>query len=129
MAQIKTIKGFLEKELSYKILGAAMHVHSELGNGFLENVYQNALTIRMKEIGINVETQKQIKVYYHGKEVGHYIADLIIEKKIILELKTVRKINENHAAQLMNYLKACKIQIGYILNFANQKLEYRRFIY
>ena len=128
MTQTKTDKGFYEKDLSYRVLGAAMDVHSELGNGFLEKVYEKALILRLKEVGINVETQKPIEIFYHGVSVGHYIADLIIEKKIIFELKTVRKLDENHTAQLLNYLKACKIKIGYVVNFANHKLEYRRFI-
>lgn len=129
MTQKKTHNTFFEKELSYRVLGAAMEVHSEQGNGFLEKVYEKALIVRLNELGIHVEIQKKLNVFYHDTNVGHYIADIVIENKIILELKTVRKIDENHNAQIINYLKASQIKIGYILNFANQKLEYKRFVF
>jgi len=119
---------FIYKDLTYKILGAAMDVHNELGCGFLEKVYENSLCIRLKELKLHTESQKAINVIFHDVKVGEYFADIVVENKVILELKTVRKIDEIHEAQILNYLKATGFRIGYILNFANRKLEHRRFV-
>ncbi len=118
--------GILYKELSYKIIGLSMEVHRELGYGFLEKVYENALMILFEEKNIKAEQQKQIIIKFHGKEIGNYISDLLVEDKIIIELKVVTKIKDIHRAQVANYLKATGKKLGIIINFGNEKLEFER---
>ncbi len=100
------------KELSDKIIGIAIEVHKTLGNGFLEKVYENALMIEFKENNISVLQQYAIPVSYKGKSVGEYFADILIENKIILELKTVKRIEPIHIAQLLHYLNATNLKLG-----------------
>jgi len=116
------------KEFSYKIIGIAMKVHTELGNGFLEKVYENALMVLFNKENLKVEQQKFLKIEYYGINIGNYIADIVVEDKIIIELKTVEKITDVHIAQVINYLKITNKKLGIILNFKNSKLEYRRVI-
>jgi len=115
-------------ELSYKIIGLAMEVHSKLGYGFLEKVYENSLMLLFNKYNIKAEQQSPVPVYFEDQVVGHYVCDIIVEKKIILELKTVDKITDVHKAQLMNYLKATGIKLGIILNFKNKSLEQLRIV-
>lgn len=120
--------GILYKELSYKIIGLAMEVHRELGYGFLEKVYENALMILLEENNIKVEQQKQIIIKFHGKEIGNYVSDLLVEEKIIIELKVATKIKNFHKAQVANYLKATGKKLGIIINFGTEKLEFERVV-
>lgn len=119
---------FYEKELTYQIIGIAMEVYNELGFGFLEKVYENSLLIAFKEKGLNVKNQVPIDVYYHNEKVGEYVADLVVEDKVIIELKAIEKLNKVHSAQLLNYLKAMNIKIGLLINFSNKGLEYKRVV-
>ena len=119
-----------EKELSHTIIGSAFTVYNTLGKGFLEKVYENALLIELKNKNLNAVNQYPIGVYYNEQVVGEYFADIIVENKVILELKSVEKLNDVHSAQLINYLKATKIKIGYLLNFGHDsKLEFKRLVY
>ena len=118
----------LFKELSYKVIGCAMMVHNELGSGFLEKVYENAMVISLKEKGIKVEQQKEIVIQFHGETIGNYIADLLVDDKIIIELKCAINISETHKAQIANYLKATGKRLGIIINFGKEKLEYVRIV-
>lgn len=104
-------------ELSEKIINAFYNVHNELGFGFSEKVYERALVIALREIGMTVLEQVPIKVYYHGQVAGEYIADMLVDGVILLELKAVGQIIDEHEAQLLNYLKATEIEVGYVLNF------------
>ncbi len=115
-------------ELTGKILGVFFQVHKDLGYGFSEKVYEKAPVILLSEIGMKVETQVHLCVYYHEQKVGEYIADLIVNGLVLLELKATEKIIEDHAAQLLNYLKATDIEVGLILNFG-PTAEFRRKIY
>jgi len=115
-------------ELTGKILSAFFQVHKELGYGFSERVYENALAMLLNEMGLKVEQQVRIYVYYHGRVVGEYIADMVINDIVLLELKATAKIIEDYAAQLLNYLKATNIEVGLILNFG-PSAEFRRKIY
>ena len=118
------------KELSDKIIDCAIEVHRKLGNGFLEKVYENALIIELKKNNINAMSQKKIGVKYEGQLVGEYYADIIVENKIILELKSCEKIHDIHKAQLINYLKATSKKVGYIINFGSQnQLEFKRIVF
>ncbi len=121
-------KKILYKELSYKIIGLAMKVHNQLGYGFLEKVYENSLMILLKREGIKVEQQVPIKVYFEGKIVGDYGADILVENKIILELKSIESIIDVHRAQVLNYLTATEFHLAIILNFGKEKLEFERFV-
>ena len=96
-------KDILYKELSYKIIGLAMEVHNKLGYGFLEKVYENALLILLRREDIEAKQQAPIKVYFEGEVVGDYFADILVEDKIILEIKALDKIIDVHIAQTLNY--------------------------
>ena len=115
-------------ELSQKVIGAAIEVHKELGPGFLENIYEEALKIELAEYNISYEYQKEIKVEYLGVVVGLHRLDLIIENKIIIELKAVKELADIHFAQLRSYLKATGLKIGLLFNFAKPTLEIRRVV-
>ena len=121
-------KEILYKDLSYKIIGSAMEVHSTLGYGFLEKVYENAMMLLFRREGIQAKQQAPIKVYFEGEIVGDYFADILVEDKIILELKVLEKITDVHIAQALNYLKATGLELAIILNFGKRKLEYERLI-
>jgi GxxExxY protein len=107
----------LHKHITDKILKAFYNVYNTLGLGFLEKVYENALAIEMRSMGLRVAQQQQLKVYYHGQEVGDYRADLVVEGLVLIELKVVDAVHEIFMAQLMNYLKATEIEVGMVLNF------------
>jgi GxxExxY protein len=116
------------KELTGKIIACAIEVHKRLGSGFLESIYQAALQIELEKQGLRVETQKEIKIYYDGKEIGLHRLDLVVEGKIIVELKTVKEFDDSHVAQLISYLKATGLKIGLLLNFAKATLKVKRVI-
>lgn len=117
----------LYEELTSKIIGAALDVHNELGFGFLESVYGNALYIELQNRGLKCDCQRRIEVYYKGKKVGNYVADMIVEDKVIVELKAVSEIRKEHQQQLLNYLVATNLELGLLLNFGHS-LEKRRVI-
>ncbi|HUX62972.1 GxxExxY protein [Sulfuricella sp.] len=118
----------LHQELAYQIVGLAMQAHTRLGNGFLEKVYENALMVLLRKAGINAVQQAPITVLFDGESVGTYYADILIESKIILELKTVSEISDSHKAQTLNYLKATGLNLAMVFNFANPRLEYQRVV-
>jgi len=113
----------LYKELSYKIVGLAMRVHSKLGYGFLEKVYENALMVLFRREGIEAKQQAPITVYFEEEVVGNYYADILVEDKVILEIKSVENIIDAHIAQTLNYLKATDLRLAIILNFSKVKLD------
>lgn len=119
----------LYKDLAYKIIGLAMKVHNELGYGFLEKVYENAMMMLFKREGMTAVQQAAIAVKFLGEIVGDYYADILVEGKIVLELKSVEKISDVHRAQAINYLKATGMQLAIILNFGKDKLEHERLVY
>ena len=116
------------KELTSEIIACFYNVYNQLGYGFLEKVYENALMLELEENGFSVEKQSQIKVYYNEKEVGVYYADIIVEDLVILELKAAESIREEHECQLINYLKATDIEVGLLLNFG-KKPQFKRKVY
>ncbi len=107
----------LHEEMTEEILGAYYEVYNELGYGFLEKVYQNALYIELRERGFNAVAQRRCAVSYKGREVGEYYTDIIVNDLVILELKACATILEEHELQLQNYLKASAIEVGFVLNF------------
>jgi len=116
------------QELSNKIIKAYYKVYNSLGYGFLEKVYENAFKLELQSMGIDVEQQKNIKVFYREKVVGDYFADLIVDQSIIIELKAAESLCEEHEAQLLNYLRATTIELGFLFNFG-KKAEFRRKIF
>ena len=115
----------LYEELSANILKAYFTVLRELGTGFLESVYENALCIEFDELGIPYERQQHLTVEYKGRIVGDFIADIIVDNKVILELKAVSKLVPAHSAQLINYLTATQLKVGLLLNFGERR-DYKR---
>jgi len=109
------------------VIGCAFEVVKELGAGFLESVYQNALLIALRQRGLQVLCQHPVRVMFRGEGVGDFYADLLVEGKVIVELKAVKAIAPEHQAQIINYLIATGIEVGLLINFGNQKLEYKRF--
>ena len=118
----------LYANLTEKIIKAFFKVNNTLGYGFLEKVYENAMAIELIKMGCNVRQQQNIKVYYETEEVGDYYADLLIDDLVIIELKAAESLCEEHEAQLINYLKATKIEIGLLVNFGT-KAEFKRKIF
>ncbi len=110
----------LHKNITENIIKSFYKVYNELGYGFLEKVYENAMLIELKETGLFCEKQTKIKVYYHSIIVGDYIADIIVENRIIIELKAAESLCEEHEFQLINYLKATDIEVGLLLNFGKE---------
>lgn len=117
----------IHEELTEKILKVCFEVRNELGSGFLESVYQNALLIALKEAGLKAESQTPLKVMFRGQIVGEFFPDIVVEDSVLLELKAVKALAPEHLAQVMNYLKATGIEVGFLVNFGNPRLEYRRF--
>jgi len=115
-------------EITEKIIAAFYKVYNTLGYGFLEKVYENALFIELVSMGLFVEKQKQIIVYYEGEEVGQYFADLSVDNCVILELKAAEFLCKEHEYQLINYLRATEIEVGLLLNFG-KKPEFKRKVF
>lgn len=118
----------LHENLTGKIIKAFYNVNDRLGFGFLEKVYENSMMIELRKMGLNVENQKNIKVYYDEIQVGDYYADLIVNDLVIIELKAAESLCPQHEAQLINYLKATKIEVGLLMNFG-RKAEFKRKIF
>ena len=114
------------EELTEKIIGCAYRVYNTMGFGFLESVYEKCLLIELHKAGLEAESQKPIKVSYEGRIVGDFIADIIVNDEIILELKSVRSIVKAHQAQLVNYLIATGKEVGLIINFGQHEVDIKR---
>jgi GxxExxY protein len=117
-----------EQDLTEKILRAAFAVHNALGAGFLERVYSNALAVELRAQGMALQNELPIKIRYRNMIVGDYIADLVVDGRVLIELKACASLDPVHTAQILNYLRATKIHVGLLLNFGRPKLEYRRFV-
>ena len=115
-----------DSELTRSIIGAAFEVHNILGTGFLEKVYRNALVKELRLQGIQVQSEAQIPVHYKDELVGDYYADILVDGRIILELKALNTLTKEHEAQLLNYLKATGHKIGLLLNFGTNKVQVKR---
>lgn len=122
------VKNMDINEITYKIRGAVFEVNKVLGNGFLEKIYENAIYIELEALGLKAASQVPLKVAYKGEVVGDYFADIIVEDRVIVELKTVDRLGNIHKAQLLNYLKATGIQVGLLINFYHPRVEIKRFV-
>jgi GxxExxY protein len=120
--------GLVLRELSKRVLGAFFDTYNELGHGFLESVYESALAIRLGECGLGFQRQVGIAVSFHGQVVGEFRADLLVERRLLVEIKAVTHLTPTHDAQLLNYLKATRVQVGLLLNFGPRP-EFRRRVF
>jgi GxxExxY protein len=120
-------KAFVASDmLSKAVIGEALHVHRVLGPGFVESIYQNALLIRLKKVGIKAESGQQLPVYFEGELIGNFVTDIVVEERLLLELKAVSALVPAHEVQLVNYITATKIDVGLLLNFGSKSLEIKR---
>ena len=124
----KSNDSLLHRELTDTIIGVFYDVYNELGFGFLESVYEEAMLIALSEKGLDVRQQVAVPVWFRGRKIGIYEADLIVERSVIIELKAVRQLAEAHLAQLMHYLRATKIEVGLVMNFG-LKPEFKRRVF
>ena len=116
----------LHKEITEKIIKCFYKVYNTLGYGFLEKVYENALAIELRKIGFEVKCQFPINVYYESEIVGDYYADIIVNNLVIIELKATKQLDEEHEYQLINYLKATKVELGLLMNFGKEAVYKRK---
>lgn len=119
----------MKRILSEQVIGCAFEVSNTLGAGFLESVYENALCEEMVRHGLQFQRQKPLQVKYKGEVVGNYIADVVVEDKLLLELKALSKLSGEHEAQLMNYMKASGLSVGLLFNFGAPKLSFKRLVW
>jgi len=121
-------RGFKHRELTEKIIGVFYDVYNELGHGFLESVYEEAMAIALGQAGLQVERQVPLKVIFRGEVVGDFRADVVVEGAVILELKAVSGIDPAHEAQLLNYLRATEIEVGLLMNFGPRP-QFKRLVF
>ena len=119
----------MEETISQRVIRCAFNVSNTLGAGFLEKVYENALCVEFERDGIRFQAQKSITVNYNGFEVGKYVADIVVEDKLLLEIKALSTLCNSHDAQVMNYLKATNLSVGLLLNFGRPKLGIKRIVW
>jgi GxxExxY protein len=114
--------------LSGRIIEAAIDVHKQLGPGFLESIYENAVKVALRKRGIVYEAQKEVRVFFEGEEVGEHRLDLVVDNQIIVELKAIRALDDVHFAQVRSYLKATRLRVGLLMNFNAPTLVIKRIV-
>lgn len=122
------VEEYKHSDITKKIIGCAMKVHTTLGNGFQEVIYQRALAIEMKKQGIEFAREKSMTIFYDGYEIGTRRVDFFVEKEIMVELKAVTQLEDVHLAQAINYLEAYSMEIGLLINFGAKSLQFKRVI-
>lgn len=118
----------IHRELAYKVVGCAMEVHKNLGPGFIESVYEEAFKLELNANGISFESQKEYPVIYRGQEIKKFYCDLVVENKIIIELKAIKILGNIERAQLINYLKVTGLKLGLLMNFGEKSLVSERLV-
>ncbi len=121
-------KDYKHSDITRKIIGAAMKVHSTLGNGFQEVIYQRALAIEMEKQGLSFQRELEMQIYYGDQEIGTRRVDFLVEDKVMVELKAVTALEDVHLAQAINYLEAYGLEVGLLINFGAKSLQYRRVV-
>jgi GxxExxY protein len=116
-------------QLTQAIIGAAFEVHRVLGHGFLEKVYQRAMQVELQQQGLQVDAEFPIRVTYKGSDVGDYAADLFVERKVLVELKVAKEYNPKDEPQILNELKATGVEVGLLINFGADKVEFKRLVF
>ena len=119
----------MEETISQRVIRCAFDVSNTLGAGFLEKVYENALCVELEKNGLRFQTQRPVTVNYKGFQVGKYVADIVVEDKLLLELKALSAMCSSHDAQVMNYLKATDLSVGLLLNFGRPRLGIKRIVW
>ena len=119
-------KDYKYSDITRKIIGSAMRVHSSLGNGFQEVIYQRAMAIEMAKQGLSFQRELEMQIFYEGHDIGTRRVDFFVENKIMVELKAVTRLEDVHLAQAINYLEAYNMEVGLLLNFGAKSLEFRR---
>ena len=128
-ARIKADSGLQgEARITEAIIGAAFEVSNTLGCGFMEKVYENAMAVELRRKEHQVEQQKEIEVWYKGERVGYYLADLVVDTTVVVELKTVTALDKSHRAQCLNYLRATRIATGLMINFGQPHVDVQRVV-
>ena len=120
--------GLLHGDITQRILETFFEVYNELGHGFLETVYQSALALALREAGLEVAREAPVEVFFRRIVIGRFHADLLVEQRVVLELKAVRRIMPEHEAQLLHYLRATTLEVGLVLNFGSSP-EFKRMVY
>jgi len=120
---------YAHQDLTRSVIGAAMEVHSELGPGFLEKVYETALLSELAARGVRAASQAEIAVQYKGQSAGLYYADLLVDGKVLCEIKAADNLSPAHEAQLIHYLKATGLKVGLLLNFGTKRLQVKRMVF
>lgn len=115
-------------DITETIIGSALKVHNTLGNGFPEIIYHRALAIEMRKQGVIFISEEKMPVYYEGEKIGIRRVDFLVENQVIIELKAVSKLEDGHTAQILNYLKAFRLEVGLLLNFGGKRLEIKRYV-
>lgn len=118
----------LEKDLVFRIIGCAMAVHNALGHGLREKTYENSLAVEFKHQGLESSKQVKFPVYYRNEYVDEFIPDLVVEKRVIVDTKTVETIIDEHRGTMLNYLKITGLKVGLIINYKHRKLEWERLV-
>jgi len=119
----------MEETISQRVIRCAFDVSNTLGAGFLEKVYENALCVELERSGLDFQSQKPVAVTYKGFQVGEYVVDIVVEDKLLLELKALSTLCSSHDAQVMNYLRATNLSVGLLLNFGKPKLGIKRIVW
>lgn len=119
---------YLYSDLTEKVIGCAMKVHNKLGNGYREDVYQRCLAIEITKIGLKYESEVEMPIYYDEFKVGMRRVDLLVENKIVVELKAIKEVCKSDWAQTINNLESSKFEVGLLINFGGKKLQFKRFI-
>ena len=119
---------YLLSDLTRQVIGCAMRVHSGLGNGFPEVIYQRVLALELEAAGVSFVREKEHPVYYREVRIGSRVVDFLVQDQLLLELKATSELTDNHFAQIINYLTAFQLEVGLLLNFGQKSLQYRRFI-
>jgi GxxExxY protein len=122
------VKKLVYPELSYKIIGILFEVYNEVGPGLQEKIYQRAIALRLKQIGLRFTEQARVNLKFKNKNIGHYFLDFLIEKKVVLELKKESRLLKRDIEQVYAYLKATKLKLGIIANFTSQGVKYKRIL-
>src|SRR5580765_7410635 len=115
-------------DITQRIIGCAMRVHSSLGCGFPENIYHRAMTIEMKDEGLHFESEKEVTIYYKNQSIGKRRVDFFVERVVSVEIKAISELNDSNLNQGLNYLEAFKIEVGLLLNFGAKSLQFKRLI-
>ncbi len=124
------MKHYKYQDLTQTIIGGAMHVHTFLGNGFQEVIYQRALAIELEQAGLKFQRELEVQIYYrdYPYPIGTRRVDFLVEGKVLVELKATTGLNEIHYAQIINYLTAYKLEVGLLINFGEKRLQFKRFV-